>query len=132
MICSLPLSQIALVFLFVFIDETNYIPSQIEQATIQGFQNKGYSLEVSENMLRKSVKIALEARELYYTRCHEASAKDTPDGKILKHRPILVAASVGSYGAYLADGSEYRFFDANIAGLLNIFSFGLMFSFSVF
>lgn len=77
------------------------------QATIQGFQNKGYSLEVSENMLRKSVKIALEARELYYTRCHEASAKDTPDGKILKHRPILVAASVGSYGAYLADGSEY-------------------------
>ncbi|KAF8089428.1 hypothetical protein N665_0506s0034, partial [Sinapis alba] len=26
---------------------------------------------------------------------------------ILKKRPILVAASVGSYGAYLADGSEY-------------------------
>ncbi|KVI01713.1 Homocysteine S-methyltransferase, partial [Cynara cardunculus var. scolymus] len=33
---------------------------------------------------------------------------DTGDGRILKHRPILVAASVGSYGAYLADGSEYR------------------------
>ncbi|KAH6772790.1 homocysteine methyltransferase 2 [Perilla frutescens var. hirtella] len=77
------------------------------QATIQGFQNKGYSLEESENMLRKSVEIAHEARELYYTRCREASNKDTPDDKILKQRPILVAASVGSYGAYLADGSEY-------------------------
>ncbi|KAI9182059.1 hypothetical protein LWI28_021670 [Acer negundo] len=34
-------------------------------------------------------------------------SKEEGDGKILKHRPILVAASVGSYGAYLADGSEY-------------------------
>ncbi|XP_042406882.1 homocysteine S-methyltransferase 2-like [Zingiber officinale] len=25
----------------------------------------------------------------------------------LKQRPVLVAASIGSYGAYLADGSEY-------------------------
>jgi homocysteine S-methyltransferase len=24
-------------------------------------------------------------------------------------KPILVAASIGSYGAYLADGSEYRY-----------------------
>lgn len=34
--------------------------------------------------------------------------EDRDDSKILKCRPILVAASVGSYGAYLADGSEYR------------------------
>ncbi|KAI3449669.1 hypothetical protein Pfo_006334 [Paulownia fortunei] len=77
------------------------------QATIQGFENKGYSLEESENLLRKSVEIALEARELYYSRCREALTDHTPDDRILKQRPILVAASVGSYGAYLADGSEY-------------------------
>lgn len=59
-------------------------------------------------MLRRSVEIACEARDNYYERCAECSSNDTGDGKILKHRPILVAASVGSYGAYLADGSEYR------------------------
>nr|KJB23031.1 hypothetical protein B456_004G078000 [Gossypium raimondii] len=48
------------------------------QATIQGFEAKGFSREQSENLLKKSVDIALEARP-----------------------------SVGSYGAYLADGSEY-------------------------
>lgn len=83
---------------------------QIEQATIQGFETKGYSLEESENLLRKSVEIALEAREVYYSRCCEASVYDATDDRILKQRPILVAASVGSYGAYLADGSEYRCF----------------------
>ncbi|KAL3849889.1 hypothetical protein ACJIZ3_011771 [Penstemon smallii] len=77
------------------------------QAAIQGFENKGYSLEESENLLKKSVEIALEARDVYYNRCHEASYNPSPDGRILKQRQILVAASVGSYGAYLADGSEY-------------------------
>ncbi|KAK4418300.1 Homocysteine S-methyltransferase 2 [Sesamum alatum] len=77
------------------------------QATIQGFENKGYSLEESENLLRKSVEIACEARELYYRRCHEASTGHNSDNRVLKQRQILVAASVGSYGAYLADGSEY-------------------------
>jgi homocysteine S-methyltransferase len=77
------------------------------QATIQGFESKGYSPEESVNLLRKSVEIACEARELYYSRCHEAFSGHTPDDRILKQRPILVAASVGSYGAYLADGSEY-------------------------
>ncbi|ESW34450.1 hypothetical protein PHAVU_001G153900 [Phaseolus vulgaris] len=74
------------------------------QATIQGFKAKGYTEEESEAMLRRSVEIAREARELYYKEC---SSGDGADGKILKQRPILIAASVGSYGAYLADGSEY-------------------------
>ncbi|KAJ6681317.1 HOMOCYSTEINE S-METHYLTRANSFERASE 2 [Salix koriyanagi] len=46
------------------------------QATIQGFEAKGFSSDESESLLRKSVEIAF-------------------------------AASIGSYGAYLADGSEY-------------------------
>lgn len=75
----------------------------VEQATIQGFEAKGYSIEKSESLLRKSVEIACEARNTYYDKCKD------DNNKILKKRPILVAASVGSYGAFLADGSEYRF-----------------------
>ncbi|KAJ0829104.1 putative methyltransferase [Helianthus annuus] len=59
------------------------------QATIQGFEAKGYSSEDGESMLRKSVEIACEARICII--------KDV----------VNLAASVGSYGAYLADGSEY-------------------------
>ncbi|PQQ16928.1 homocysteine S-methyltransferase 2 [Prunus yedoensis var. nudiflora] len=77
------------------------------QATIQGFEAKGFSTEESEDLLRKSVEIAREARDIYYDRCTEGSSGDGGNGRILKHRKILVAASVGSYGAYLADGSEY-------------------------
>ncbi|XP_071719933.1 homocysteine S-methyltransferase 2-like [Rutidosis leptorrhynchoides] len=77
------------------------------QATIQGFEAKGYSSKDGETMLRRSVEIAIEARDAYYQRCIDSSSEYTGDGRIFKHRPILVAASVGSYGAYLADGSEY-------------------------
>ncbi|XP_019188515.1 PREDICTED: homocysteine S-methyltransferase 2 isoform X1 [Ipomoea nil] len=77
------------------------------QGTIQGFKAKGFSQEESEALLRKSVQIACEARSLYYEKLQKISSDYTTDGKVLKHRPILVAASVGSYGAYLADGSEY-------------------------
>lgn len=77
------------------------------QATIQGFETKGFSKEEGENLLRKSVEIAREAREIYYNRCTKSSW-DFEDNGTSFRRPILVAASVGSYGAYLADGSEYR------------------------
>ncbi|PON94950.1 Homocysteine-binding domain containing protein [Trema orientale] len=77
------------------------------QATIQGFEVRGYSIEEGETLLKKSVEIAREARDIYYERCLKSSSSDIGDDRILKHRPILVAASVGSYGAYLADGSEY-------------------------
>lgn len=59
-------------------------------------------------MLRRSVEIACEARDLYHERSAVCSLGDDTHGRILKQRPILIAASVGSYGAYLADGSEYR------------------------
>ncbi|KAL9256725.1 Homocysteine S-methyltransferase 2-like protein [Drosera capensis] len=78
------------------------------QGTVQGFKAKGFSQEESEALLKKSVEIACEARDIYYAKCSEGSQNDNNDSsKIFIHRPILVAASVGSYGAYLADGSEY-------------------------
>lgn len=78
------------------------------KATIQGFEAKGYSSKDGESMLRRSVEIACEARDVYYERCREASCEYTSDGRIFKNRSVLLAASVGSYGAFLADGSEYR------------------------
>lgn len=84
----------------------NIILTASYQATIQGFEAKGYSREEGETMLRRSVEIAREAREIYYDRCTKESSDFLRDERY-RRRPILIAASVGSYGAYLADGSEY-------------------------
>ncbi|KAJ4722512.1 Homocysteine S-methyltransferase [Melia azedarach] len=84
----------------------NIIATASYQATIQGFEAKGFSTEEGEALLRKSVEIACEAREIYYDRCTKDSW-DYVEGGGSTRRPVLVAASVGSYGAYLADGSEY-------------------------
>lgn len=68
------------------------------QATIDGFVKKGYSQCEAQVLIQKSVQIAKEAREEFI------AAYGLPEG-----RPYpLVAASIGPYGAYLADGSEYR------------------------
>ncbi|XP_058106194.1 homocysteine S-methyltransferase 2-like isoform X2 [Magnolia sinica] len=77
------------------------------QATIQGFQSKGLSREESEALLQRSVEVAREARNIFWERCEEGPHDGPADGKVSKRRRILVAASIGSYGAYLADGSEY-------------------------
>ncbi|KAH7573826.1 hypothetical protein ACOSQ2_007996 [Xanthoceras sorbifolium] len=84
----------------------NIIATASYQATIQGFEAKGFSTEEAEGLLRRSVEIACEARDVYYDRCTKDSW-DLIDKGITSRRPVLVAASVGSYGAYLADGSEY-------------------------
>lgn len=67
------------------------------QATVPGFMTRGYSEAEAERMLRVAVDLVIEARESYWAQ--------EPD-KSRRLRP-LVAASVGPYGAYLADGSEY-------------------------
>uniref|UniRef100_A0ACD6AR41 Uncharacterized protein n=1 Tax=Avena sativa TaxID=4498 RepID=A0ACD6AR41_AVESA len=76
------------------------------QATIQGFLSRGFSQDESESFLKRSVELACEARDTYLGKCSNSS--DEPkDGRRYRKRPILIAASIGSYGAYLADGSEY-------------------------
>lgn len=69
------------------------------QATLPGFLSKGLSMEEAESLLEKSVKLAIEARDKFWD-----SFKDVPGHS---YNRALVAASIGSYGAYLADGSEY-------------------------
>lgn len=87
--------QIIIIIIFLYI-----------QATIQGFEAKGFSKKEGETLLRRSVEIAIEARDIYNDRCTKDSFDFIRDERY-GSRPILVAASVGSYGAYLADGSEY-------------------------
>ena len=71
------------------------------QATVEGFVRAGTSPEDARELLRLSVRLAKRARNDFRRR----AAADDPSGQ--KARP-LVAASVGPYGAFLADGSEYR------------------------
>jgi homocysteine S-methyltransferase len=68
------------------------------QATFEGFAGRGLSPEQAADLMRLSVRLAAEARDAFWA--DEANPHGRP-------RP-LVAASVGPYGAYLADGSEYR------------------------
>lgn len=68
------------------------------QATIEGFVKKGFSQAEATALIQKSVSIAKKARDNFW---------NEPSNRI--NRPVpLVAGSVGPYGAYLADGSEYR------------------------
>lgn len=72
------------------------VTSASYQATVEGFMKRGFSEAEAAALLQKSVHLAQEARDLYLA---ERGTHDPAP---------LVAASVGSYGAYLADGSEYR------------------------
>nr|AFK33865.1 unknown [Lotus japonicus] len=78
----------------------NILVTSSYQATLPGFLARGLSIEEGEMLLKRSVKLAVEARDSFWN-----FSKRNPSNK---YRQALVAASIGSYGAYLADGSEYR------------------------
>lgn len=65
------------------------------QATPQGFLRRGLDYEQSLALIAKSVHLAQQARSDFLAQHPQAT-------------PLLIAGSVGPYGAYLADGSEYR------------------------
>ena len=64
------------------------------QATFEGFAKRGTGHDRAAELLTLSVELAREA-------ARQAQANGVA-------RPLWVAASVGPYGAMLADGSEYR------------------------
>lgn len=68
------------------------------QATFEAFGRRGLSHDQAADLMRRSVALACEARDLFWS---------DPAHRVGRRRP-LVAASVGPYGAMLADGSEYR------------------------
>ena len=65
------------------------------QATPEGFAARGLDEAQSRALIARSVELARQARDAY--RAENPAAKG-----------LLIAGSVGPYGAYLADGSEYR------------------------
>lgn len=103
------------------------------QATIEGFRQRGLREAEAMRLLRLSVQLAIEARDEFWDSKSQipnpesqagqgdketrgqgdeegagiGGLEDDSGGMEKKRRP-LVAASVGPYGAYLADGSEYR------------------------
>jgi homocysteine S-methyltransferase len=68
------------------------------QATFEAFQRRGLDRETAAQLMRGAVGLAIQAREEFWA---------VPSNREGRPRP-LVAASIGPYGAMLADGSEYR------------------------
>lgn len=64
------------------------------QATLPGLVKYGLSETEARNLIVRSATLAIEARQRYYQTYDDA-------------RPLFVAGSIGPYGAWLGDGSEY-------------------------
>lgn len=73
------------------------ITTSTYQATLAGFCKRGLSADEGIELLRSSVRLACDARDTFWNDAGNRSGRLRP----------LVAASVGPYGAFLADGSEY-------------------------
>jgi homocysteine S-methyltransferase len=67
------------------------------QATILGLIATGLTAPQAEAIIRQSVVIAQQARDRFWSE---------PANRAARFKP-LIAASIGPYGAYLHDGSEY-------------------------
>ncbi len=80
------------------------------QATIPGFVAQGMSEFEAIRLIWLSVNLAVQARDEFWGQRELSLSKPglrQAQSPSSRERP-LVAASVGPYGAYLADGSEYR------------------------
>ncbi|MFD1886070.1 homocysteine S-methyltransferase [Paenibacillus wenxiniae] len=97
------------------------------QATVRGFMERGLSVEDATELIARSVQLAVQERDVFWksymdaigaidaigatdaTSAHDAEQRRGAGSHASPARPRpFVAASVGPYGAYLADGSEYR------------------------
>ena len=67
------------------------------QATFAGFAGRGISQAEAADLMQLSVRLAVEARDEFWA---------DPAKRVGRPKPI-VAASIGSYGAFLANGAEY-------------------------
>jgi len=68
------------------------------QASLPGFRNRGLGDDEGAELMRLAVRLAVEARARFWADKRNRQDRLFP----------AVAASVGPYGAYLADGSEYK------------------------
>jgi homocysteine S-methyltransferase len=68
------------------------------QASLGGFARAGFDPPQGAALMRRSVDLAVQARESFWS---------TAKNRVNRTRP-LIAASIGPYGASLHDGSEYH------------------------
>ncbi len=68
------------------------------QATFEGFMKRGLNEQQAGELLQLSITLATVARDTFWENSGNRNNRPKP----------IIAASVGPYGAYLADGSEYR------------------------
>jgi homocysteine S-methyltransferase len=73
------------------------IASATYQASIPGFVAEGFSTAAAEELFSQTIRLASRERDRF-VRERQIASEDEP----------LVAISLGPFGAYLADGSEYR------------------------
>jgi len=94
------------------------------QASFRGFAGRGIGPEAAGELMRKSVALAIAARDAFLdsapveleAREELETSEPEPERSLSRdaqatarsRRPPLVAASIGPYGAALADGSEYH------------------------
>src|SRR5664279_1516163 len=77
------------------------------QATFEGFEARGISRDDAAKLMSRSVELAIEARRRYRAETDAAASAATGSAAV-PAADLFVAASIGPYGALLADGSEYR------------------------
>ena len=68
------------------------------QASLPGLMETGYSREQAEALITRAVQVFMEARQEWWDAEGKQAGRSWP----------LCLASAGPYGAYLADGSEYK------------------------
>jgi homocysteine S-methyltransferase len=79
------------------------------QATFAGFAQRGFTETQSADLMVRSVQLARDARDAFWA---------NPANRQLRPKP-LVAASIGPYGAFLANGAEYTGdYDLDLDGLI--------------
>ena len=81
-----------------FVAGADVATSASYQATFKGFARRGLDAGAAVALMQLSVELAIQARDAFWA---------VSEHRVGRLRP-LAAASVGPYGAFLADGSEYR------------------------
>lgn len=67
------------------------------QASIEGFVKKGFSEKKAQELIELSINLAKDSIKEFWEKLENKKKREKP----------LVAASIGPYGAYLANGAEY-------------------------
>ncbi len=89
--------KIQAVHLDYFRSGADFATTASYQATVQGFASRGLTIEEALDLIKLSVNLAKSARKDFLAEIPAGTEKTS----------AFIAGSIGPYGAFLADGSEY-------------------------